>query len=137
MTRHYRSKRKNSRYGSTDADLPKYAFKGIKIINILITLPKGLIEKIITGEKLFEMRKCLPKHISSFGRWGRHARSRVRCRSHAAPVPPHLLLAYGLPSASQAYGLPSASKSAKNRSPDGKSPFFAYGHNLHYDRLCK
>lgn len=62
----------------------------------------------------------------SFGRWGRLARSHARYRSHAAPVPPHLLLAYGLPS---------ASKCAKNRSPDDKSPFFAYVHNLHYDRL--
>lgn len=32
-------------------------------MNILITLPKGLIKKIISGEKEFEMRKCLPKHM--------------------------------------------------------------------------
>lgn len=32
-------------------------------MNILITLPKNLIEKIISGEKEFEMRKCLPKHM--------------------------------------------------------------------------
>ena len=32
-------------------------------MNILITLPKNLIEKIISGEKIFEMRKCLPKHM--------------------------------------------------------------------------
>ena len=32
-------------------------------MNILITLPKHLIDKIISGEKKFEMRKCLPKHI--------------------------------------------------------------------------
>lgn len=32
-------------------------------MNILITLPKRLIEKIISGEKMFEMRKCLPKHM--------------------------------------------------------------------------
>lgn len=30
-------------------------------MNILITLPKFLIEKINSGEKKFEMRKCLPK----------------------------------------------------------------------------
>lgn len=30
-------------------------------MNILITLPKDLIEKIISGDKKFEMRKCLPK----------------------------------------------------------------------------
>lgn len=30
-------------------------------MNILITLPKNLIEKIISGEKTLEMRKCLPK----------------------------------------------------------------------------
>ena len=28
-------------------------------MNILITLPKDLLEKIISGEKKFEMRKCL------------------------------------------------------------------------------
>lgn len=32
-------------------------------MNILITLPRNLIEKIISGEKEFEMRKCLPKHM--------------------------------------------------------------------------
>ena len=32
-------------------------------MNILITLPKNLLEKIISGEKEFEMRKCLPKHM--------------------------------------------------------------------------
>jgi len=32
-------------------------------MNIMITLPKDLIEKIISGEKKFEMRKCLPKHM--------------------------------------------------------------------------
>lgn len=33
-------------------------------MNILITLSKDLIDKIILGEKKFEMRKCLPKHIN-------------------------------------------------------------------------
>lgn len=32
-------------------------------MNILITLPKNLVEKIISGEKMFEMRKCLPKKM--------------------------------------------------------------------------
>jgi hypothetical protein len=32
-------------------------------MNILITLPKHLLEKIISGEKQFEMRKCLPRHM--------------------------------------------------------------------------
>lgn len=32
-------------------------------MNILITLPKDLIEKIISGEKTFEMRKNQPKHL--------------------------------------------------------------------------
>lgn len=32
-------------------------------MNILVTLPKNLLEKIISGEKKFEMRKCLPKHM--------------------------------------------------------------------------
>lgn len=32
-------------------------------MNILITLPKVLIEKIISGEKKFEMRKVLPKQM--------------------------------------------------------------------------
>lgn len=38
-------------------------------MNILITLPKNLIEKIISGEKKFEMRKCLPKQMT-FGQDG-------------------------------------------------------------------
>jgi len=32
-------------------------------MNILITLPKDLLEKIISGEKELEMRKCIPKHM--------------------------------------------------------------------------
>ena len=32
-------------------------------MNILITLPKNLLEKIISGEKKYEMRKCLPKNM--------------------------------------------------------------------------
>ncbi len=32
-------------------------------MNIIITLPKHLIDKIINGDKKFEMRKCLPKNI--------------------------------------------------------------------------
>lgn len=32
-------------------------------MNILITLPKSLLEKIISGKKEFEMRKCLPKQM--------------------------------------------------------------------------
>ena len=32
-------------------------------MNILITLPKDLLEKIMSGEKKFEMRKCLPKNM--------------------------------------------------------------------------
>lgn len=32
-------------------------------MNILITLPKKLIDKIISGEKKYEMRKCLPKYM--------------------------------------------------------------------------
>ena len=32
-------------------------------MNILITLPKDLLEKIISGEKQFEMRKTLPRHM--------------------------------------------------------------------------
>lgn len=32
-------------------------------MNILITLPKTLIEKIISGDKKYEMRKCLPKKM--------------------------------------------------------------------------
>ena len=30
-------------------------------MNILITLPKDLLDKIMSGEKKYEMRKCLPK----------------------------------------------------------------------------
>lgn len=32
-------------------------------MNILITLPRDLIEKIISGKKKFEMRKCMPKNM--------------------------------------------------------------------------
>lgn len=32
-------------------------------MNVLITLPKDLIEKIISGEKKYEMRKFLPKFM--------------------------------------------------------------------------
>lgn len=32
-------------------------------MNILVTLPKHLLDKIISGEKKFEMRKCLPKNM--------------------------------------------------------------------------
>lgn len=32
-------------------------------MNILITLPKILLDKILSGEKKFEMRKCLPKNM--------------------------------------------------------------------------
>ena len=32
-------------------------------MNILITLPKHLIEKITSGEKKFEMRKTKPRHM--------------------------------------------------------------------------
>lgn len=32
-------------------------------MNILITLPKHLIEEIISGNKKYEMRKCLPKNM--------------------------------------------------------------------------
>lgn len=32
-------------------------------MNILITLPKNLIEEIISDKKIYEMRKCLPKHM--------------------------------------------------------------------------
>lgn len=32
-------------------------------MNILITLQKNLLAKIIAGEKSFEMRKCFPKHM--------------------------------------------------------------------------
>ena len=33
-------------------------------MNILITLPKNLLDKIMSGEKKFEMRKCLPKQMN-------------------------------------------------------------------------
>lgn len=32
-------------------------------MNVLITLPKDLTDKIISGDKLYEMRKCLPIHM--------------------------------------------------------------------------
>ena len=32
-------------------------------MNVLITLPKDLIEKIISGEKKYEMRKYFPKYM--------------------------------------------------------------------------
>lgn len=32
-------------------------------MNILITLPKNLLDNIINGRKKFEMRKCLPKNM--------------------------------------------------------------------------
>jgi len=32
-------------------------------MNILITLPKDLLEKIISGQKTFEIRHCFPKHM--------------------------------------------------------------------------
>ena len=32
-------------------------------MNILITLPPNLVEKIISGEKKYEMRKCVPEHL--------------------------------------------------------------------------
>lgn len=32
-------------------------------MNILITLPKNLLDKILSGEKKFEMRKCFPKNM--------------------------------------------------------------------------
>lgn len=32
-------------------------------MNILITLPKHLLEKIVSGEKQFEMRKTLPRYM--------------------------------------------------------------------------
>lgn len=32
-------------------------------MNILITLPKKLLEDIITGKKKYEMRKCIPKNM--------------------------------------------------------------------------
>lgn len=33
-------------------------------MNVLITLPKKLIDSIISGEKKFEMRKCIPKNMT-------------------------------------------------------------------------
>lgn len=33
-------------------------------MNIMITLPRDLIDKIISGEKLFEMRKCRPTNVN-------------------------------------------------------------------------
>lgn len=51
-------------------------------MNILITLPKHLIESIISGEKLYEMRKSLPK-LMKIGKDGFFAvekgTSNVRC----------------------------------------------------------
>lgn len=32
-------------------------------MNIVITLPKNLLEMIISGKKKYEMRKCLPKNM--------------------------------------------------------------------------
>ena len=32
-------------------------------MNIVITLPKDLIQKILSGEKKYEMRRCLPKYM--------------------------------------------------------------------------
>lgn len=32
-------------------------------MNVLITLPKNLLENIICGKKKYEMRKCLPKNM--------------------------------------------------------------------------
>lgn len=51
-------------------------------MNILITLPKNLIDKIISGEKVYEMRKLLPK-LMKIGEDGFFAvekgTSNVRC----------------------------------------------------------
>lgn len=33
-------------------------------MNVLITLPKKLIDSIISGDKKIEMRKCMPKHMT-------------------------------------------------------------------------
>lgn len=33
-------------------------------MNVLITLPKHLLEKIVSGKKQFEMRKTLPRHMN-------------------------------------------------------------------------
>ena len=32
-------------------------------MNVLITLPKNLLDKIISGEKKIEMRKCMPNYL--------------------------------------------------------------------------
>lgn len=32
-------------------------------MNILITLPKNLLDKILSGEKRYEMRKCMPNNL--------------------------------------------------------------------------
>lgn len=51
-------------------------------MNILITLPKDLLEKIISGRKTFEMRKCLPR-LMKIGRDGffvvEKGTDKVRC----------------------------------------------------------
>lgn len=53
-----------------------------EIMNVLITLPKQLIDSIISGEKIYEMRKGLPKFIK-IGEDGFFAvekgTSKVRC----------------------------------------------------------
>lgn len=33
-------------------------------MNVLITLPKKLIDAIISGDKRYEMRKCIPKNMT-------------------------------------------------------------------------
>lgn len=35
-----------------------------EIMNVVITLPKHLIDKIISGEKIYEMRKAIPKFMN-------------------------------------------------------------------------
>lgn len=35
-------------------------------MNILVTLPKNLVEKIISGEKKVEVRKCFPKNMKLY-----------------------------------------------------------------------
>ena len=35
-------------------------------MNILITLRKHLLDKIMSGEKKYEMRKCLPKKYETW-----------------------------------------------------------------------
>lgn len=32
-------------------------------MNVVITLPKDLLEKILSGKKQLEMRKCMPKYL--------------------------------------------------------------------------